>query len=1035
MLKLVNIVKDYLMKDQEPVHALKGLTVNFRRNEFVAILGPSGCGKTTLLNIVGGLDRYTSGDLIIEGKSTKDYKDGDWDTYRNHSIGFVFQSYNLIPHQSILRNVELALTIDGVSKEERKERAYQALEKVGLNGLEKKKPNQLSGGQMQRVAIARALINNPEILLADEPTGALDSETSIQVMDLLKEVAKDCLVIMVTHNPDLANTYANRIILMKDGVLTSDSNPYSDELEKEDYQDKEVPVQEQNVKSKKAKKSAMSFVTATALSLSNLFSKLKRTILVAIAGSIGIVGVSAVLAVSNGVHNFIDDMQDDMLSNYPLTISETSIDLASLISGLSNWDGKEISKFDPSTQVGIDSMIDYLMTKYKDIFSVKNNDINDDLLAYINQIDEKELNSLKFDYNIDVTNNIYAEWNRGYGGANTNVSLNGLTQMYISSLATVENFGQYAQFVNLFTDFMHPLPENSDFVLSQYDLLGNSRMPTEPNEFIVVVDENQTLTDILFAQLGFFTEKEFLDLAQRAIKQNDGEPEEVLAKYETYPDGYDFDQFLNKKYYYLPDIYKYDTITTHKIDFTIDISMYAALISEDFPQEIEFNLEYNESGDLITGTMLGLPLVLTRNGIKPLSPNWVGEWSGSFSIQGEQVKYEIILTDTNEATFSLINNGVKFACPPATYTHELKEINAYQYNGMVDDITSVPGVQEMRIVGILKKKDGINFGSLGRGVYFSPKLSLKYMADTKNTDVIASNEAGKEGLINYIQRQVNKKFEAYVTFEYTSFAKGGEDKIEDVKGYASSINNSANSGMSSYMNITSTSTVDVNRATLRSLSGLSSKKVESVSQNYEIGEYPQTISIYPKDFASKRVINEHLDKWNADVDITVNGKTLKVDDRQELTYTDTVEMIITVINTMIEVVTIALVAFSSLSLVVSCFMIAVITYISTMERVKEIGVIRSLGGRKKDVSRLFVAECLIIGLGSGLIGIATTYLLSLIINLIVAHYAAGITSIAALPFLTALIMIALSIVLNVLSGLIPAMKASNQDPVIALRSE
>ena len=325
MLKLVNIVKDYPMKDQEPVHALKGLSVNFRRNEFVSILGPSGCGKTTLLNIIGGLDRYTSGDLIIEGRSTKGYKDGDWDTYRNHSIGFVFQTYNLIPHQSVIRNVELALTIGGVSKEERRERAAKALEKVGLAGLEKKKPNQLSGGQMQRVAIARALINEPEILLADEPTGALDSETSIQIMDLLKEVAKDCLVIMVTHNPDLANAYSSRIIKMKDGVLLNDSHPYSDEEEaNEQRKVVEQPLEKVNKGNKK--NSSMSFLTATGLSLSNLFSKLKRTVLIAIAGSIGIIGVSSVLAVSNGVHNYIDNMQNDMISQYPISIAESSID-------------------------------------------------------------------------------------------------------------------------------------------------------------------------------------------------------------------------------------------------------------------------------------------------------------------------------------------------------------------------------------------------------------------------------------------------------------------------------------------------------------------------------------------------------------------------------------------------------------------------------------------------------------------------------------------------------------------------------------
>ena len=374
MLQLKNIVKDYVTGDLV-THALKGLSVNFRRNEFVAILGPSGCGKTTLLNITGGLDRYTKGDLVIEGKSTKNYKDGDWDTYRNHSVGFVFQTYNLIYHQSILKNVELALTISGVSRDERKKRAEKALELVGLGGLGKKKPNQLSGGQMQRVAIARALVNNPEIVMADEPTGALDSETSVQIMDILKEVAKDRLVIMVTHNPELAERYATRIITMKDGVITSDSNPYNGETAAQRakaHENKEV------VTKGKKKKSSMSFVTATGLSFSNLVSKIKRTILVTIAGSIGIVGVSAVLAVSQGVRDYIGGMQDDMLSSYPVTVAEESVDYTSLLSGLSASETRDAFKFDPKDpKVGVDSMVEYLTKTYSNITNVKTNYINE----------------------------------------------------------------------------------------------------------------------------------------------------------------------------------------------------------------------------------------------------------------------------------------------------------------------------------------------------------------------------------------------------------------------------------------------------------------------------------------------------------------------------------------------------------------------------------------------------------------------------------------------------------------------------------
>ena len=349
MLQIKNITKDYVTKGIPTVHALRGISLNFRRKEFVAILGQSGCGKTTTLNIIGGLDRYTDGDLIIEGVSTKQFNDHDWDTYRNHSVGFVFQSYNLIMHQTVIKNVELALTISGVNRKERHDRAMEMLSKVGLAGMENKKPNQLSGGQMQRVAIARALINNPEILLADEPTGALDSETSLQIMDLLKEVASNCLVIMVTHNPDLAKQYATRIVTMKDGEITGDSNPYEGESEEE-----RQAAHLNDVYSKGRKRnSSMSFLTATGLSFSNLLSKINRTILVAIAGSIGIIGVSAVLSVSNGVNLYIDSMQGDMLSAYPVTIAEENVDYSSLIGGLDNWDNAELVKFDMSTSVGL----------------------------------------------------------------------------------------------------------------------------------------------------------------------------------------------------------------------------------------------------------------------------------------------------------------------------------------------------------------------------------------------------------------------------------------------------------------------------------------------------------------------------------------------------------------------------------------------------------------------------------------------------------------------------------------------------------
>ena len=586
MLRLVNIKKNYEMKYQDPVRALRGVSLNFRRNEFVAILGPSGCGKTTLLNIIGGLDRYSDGDLIIKNKSTKNYTDRDWDTYRNHSVGFVFQAYNLIGHQTISKNVELALTIAGISRKERKERAYAALEKVGLKGMEKKRPNQLSGGQMQRVAIARALVNNPEILLADEPTGALDSETSVQIMDLLKEVAEDRLVIMVTHNPELAEKYATRIVNMFDGVITGDSHPFNGKdaptrtayrcpkcgtiIRQQLSRCPKCGVQasypdEENSNSKK-KKSSMSFLTATSLSIANLFSKSKRTILVAIAGSIGIFGVSTVLAASTGVRGYIDSMQDDMLSSYPLQIQEETVDYTSLMTGLYADSDSKIADFDITTRVGLNSMIDYLMDKYTDLTSVKTNVINDDLVQFVKEIPEEYLSATSFSYGIDPTNNIFAEWdatvaqdsNGNPVREKVNISLNGLTQRYIAELTTVEGFGQYATYVDLFTDFMKLLPDglNGDgvfdekdyaYIRSQYDLLGNSRFPENENEIMLVVESDTTLTDLVFAQLGYYHEEDLMNIAQKAIRKyasdrTEEETDEYLDNKFPYPKSYTYDE-------------------------------------------------------------------------------------------------------------------------------------------------------------------------------------------------------------------------------------------------------------------------------------------------------------------------------------------------------------------------------------------------------------------------------------------------------------------------------------------------------------
>ena len=1101
MLQLVNIKKNYYLKDQDPVRALRGVSLNFRRNEFVAILGPSGCGKTTLLNIIGGLDRYTDGDLIIKDKSTKNYKDRDWDTYRNHSIGFVFQSYNLIGHQTVLRNVELALTIGGVDKKERKARALKALTRVGLKGMERKRPNQLSGGQMQRVAIARALVNNPEILLADEPTGALDSETSIQIMDLLKEVARDRLVIMVTHNPDLAKKYATRIVNMFDGIITGDSHPFDGKDKATTtayrcpkcgnitrYQLTRCPkcgvlakYPDDEDYSHKKKKSSMSFLTATALSVANLFSKSKRTILVAIAGSIGIFGVSTVLAASTGVRHYIDSMQDDMLSSYPLQIQEETVDYTSLMTGLYQDPDTKIADFDPSTRVGLNSMIDYLMDRYSDLTAVKTNTINDDLVQFVKEIPEEYVAATSFSYGIDPTNNIFTEWVPNEKEEKMQISLNGLTQRYIAELQTVDGFSQYASYVDLFTDFMKLLPGDEEFILNQYDLLGDSHFPKNENEIMLVVESDTTLTDLVFAQLGYYQEEEVMNIAKKAILKYD--PENTLSDAELdekypYATSFSYEELLNKKLVYYPHdtIYHYDNIPVR------DYKDYSIVLKSDTNDEF-YSFMYSEantsaylSGIVYTGTHITITPFVSENvymfklnlgnsvaDILSLIANYNNltlsdlfadpetdpdPTTGLFvCMNTEQLRQ--MMTDPSGIDISQLSlisitsdtNATVNLTEPFTVNKEITEhteaVTGYQYSATVEE--GWENGTELKIAGILRPKKGVSFGSLSRGVYYTKEFQDKYMNDAYNSQIIRDTS---HGFISHIQNPAMKNtlYNAYVTFKYTDWTDP-DNPVYESFGYASSLNGDLSSSFSSlFGSITGRDYSQENAVHFRSLCGL--KIVENVNDagesSYTYEKLPETMSIYPVNFATKDKVNQYLDDWNKDVKITLydgtaKEKVLGSGSRDELTYTDTISLIINVIDTMITIVTTALVIFTSLSLVVSSFMIAVITYISVMERVKEIGVIRSLGGRKKDVSRLFIAENLVTGTLSGLIGLGITGIACLIINLVIAQFGVPAIAILTLPIFG--IMLGLSIVLSVLAGLIPSMHASRQDPVIALRSE
>ena len=1090
MLRLKEITKLYKASSNE-VRALNNVSINFRKNEFVSILGPSGSGKTTLLNIIGGLEKYTSGDLIIAGKSTKDFKDRDWDFYRNERIGFIFQSYNLIPHQTVLANVELALTISGVNKNERIARAKEALDKVGLSDQYYKKPNQLSGGQCQRVAIARALVNNPEILLADEPTGALDTKTSEQIMDLIKEISRDRLVIMVTHNPDIASRYSSRIINLLDGEVVEDSNPFATEEEV-----KEVASLNEEEINKKSK-AKMGLWTANKLSFKNLISKKGRTILVSIASSIGIIGVSTVLAVSFGVTDYVSSMQDDMLSSYPIEISEKSLDTSALLSGLSSSDKKAVADFDIKTQAGMQSMIEYLMDKYSDITKMATNDINKTLIEYIEQIPQKDVSAIYYNYGIDVTNNIFTNWvtSETEEKASKWMSLNGLTQRYISELKTVNGFSSYANYVGLFTNFMKEIPGDENYITSQYDLLGDSTFASNANEMMIVLSKDSTVTDLMLGQLGIYEHDEFINIGKRAIEiykkgtkedmsdwglrqRLEDDPTFTIDDYNAaitkLDEQFPYRKFVNytdlvgRTFYYLPhgDLWNYGKVSD-------DTSMEGSILF--FDNEVIYNLRYDSTYakagfDMLTGDVIDIAnpsnnrkVIYGREASKNRDPNtffddlpgrygifanWVGvtsleDFAKNISNPMSVLSGEALSFNTIEKKVVIKNtSNPLMPVPVKTITsnviidaRETSLINAYYYDDVVtQDIASNPQAVKMTISGVLRAKENTNFGSLSNGVYYSKAFAKQYMADALTSAIITDETHGYK---NYFSsgEALQDVFGAYTKYSYVDYTDE-ENPVIDNSGYAFALNGDLSNSLGSMLSafIGSSSYESTNRTYLRSLSGLKADiSIDGTSLSVSFEDLPKEISIYPTDFASKDVVTKHLDRWNSDETLVIGGQDVKKSDRLELTYTDTVAMIITVINSLITIITSALVSFTSLSLVVSCFMIAVITYISVMERVKEIGVIRSLGGRKKDVSRLFTAENLMTGLASGVLGVTITYLLSVIINVIVNFF--GAPSIAALPWWMALAMIALSVMLNVISGFIPSRNASKQDPVNALRSE
>lgn len=907
MLRLENIKKNYYVADMV-VEALKGINLSFRKNEFVSILGPSGCGKTTLLNIIGGLDKYSDGDLHINGRSTKEFKDADWDVYRNHRIGFIFQSYNLIPHQTILGNVELALTIAGISKEERIARAKAAIDKVGLKGQYYKHPNQLSGGQCQRVAIARALVNEPEILLADEPTGALDTVTSVQIMDLIKEIAKEKLVIMVTHNPELAEQYSNRIVKLLDGELQSDSNPFTKEEEiaevkKLEQEAKKHEIEIEKQAKKKKEKAKMSLWTSFKLSARNLLSKRARTILTCFAGSIGIIGVSSVLAVSSGVKGYIKSMQDDMLSGNPITITETALDIEAMMGNMTPAQKQEIIK--EAGKVNVEFVINQMLEQYENIGKITvNNTITKDYIDYIQSMSDEYAACITLNYGLDMTYNIYTDFTPSTVGTDSSAvgrSLSSIRTNYASVLSHVEGLGDYSSIITNLVDCFRQAPNNEEYISAQYNVLSG-KIATEKNEVMIVLDKDSQMTDLVLAELGYFTQDDFVDICIAAKENPKDDHSDIKNKF-TY------EEILGKTFRW----YDNDSIVVKNTDITKPM--------------VTHNYLYDES--------------------------------------------------------MIENEGL-----------------------------------ELKVVGILEPKETISYGCLTTGFYYTEALT-KYALE-KNLE---------SELVKYIKEQGNvlrsgsQKMGAItsdygVIYKYSYVFDGTEYK--DVTGYFGN----ENMGMS------------VIGSMIPGLGNMlgGAKSYELTLRQAGGNDIANSISIYPVNFELKDGVTAHLDKWNSDDDIVIGDKVLTKSDREKVTYTDSVGLIIDLVNTLINIITYALIAFTALSLVVSCVMIAIITYVSVMERVKEIGVIRSLGGSKQNVTNLFNAETFIIGLSSGVFGVGFTYIMQIIANAIIGHFS-GVYTIADLPINQALTMILLSILLTVISGLIPARSAAKKDPVVALRTE
>ena len=1087
MLQLQHIYKSYTTGDFTQV-ALNDISVSFRDNEFVAILGPSGSGKTTLLNIVGGLDHYDYGDLIIDGISTKEYKDHDWDTFRNNRVGFVFQSYNLIPHQTILANVELALTLSGVSKEERQERAKKALEEVGLGEHVNKKPSQLSGGQMQRVAIARALINDPEILLADEPTGALDSKTSVQIMDLLTEIAKDRLVVMVTHNPELAEQYATRIVNLTDGVITSDTDPY------------EPTEEEMRLSDKPIRKTRMSFLTALGLSFNNLMTKKGRTIMTAFAGSIGIIGIAAILALANGVNTYIANVEEETLSEYPLQIQSTGFDMTSMMVGAAaeGSDAANGEEGDGNDRVKVINMITNMLS------SVTSNDLAS-LKEYFDSGQSGiEQYTSTIEYRYDVVPQIYSSDTKTIHQVNPDTSFSSLG---ISSTVSSNSIMSASMSTNVF----YEMPSNPNLYENQYDVKAG-HWPQNYNECVLVLTGNGGISDFMLYTLGLRDSEELETMVEQfADEEEVTAPDDITdptyddilnvtfklvnaADYYEYDSGYDVWRDKTDNESYMRDLIdngeeiKIVGIVQPKEDanasmLSSGINYPASLTDHIIEQASQSKIVQDQLADSDINVFTGKPFGEEDEGNSSFSMDSLFTIDGNAISAAFKIDESALTAGLGDMNLDLSNVSVDMSSLPAFDASSIQvdpsQMDLDSLTNMSFDLNGI-NLQEGVTVDSLMLADTMEqvvYGFFGwyrenAGQYSDFNTALNVYLSSSEAQALINNgvsaaiafDSGVEESIRnqvsqqigsslplQVQSQITAALQAAVQTQLTSaiqqymtqaisttMSQFGTALQQQLGGAMQAQMAQLATNMASAMQIDSNAMANAFKVNMdeESLGELMMSMMTGGETTYdsnlrELGyadkSEPSGIDIYPTDFESKEHVIEILDSYNSQME--ESGEEDKV-----ITYTDIVGVLMSSVTTIVDMISYVLIAFVSISLVVSSIMIGVITYISVLERRKEIGILRAIGASKKDISHVFNAETIIEGLIAGLLGVGITALLCIPISALI-ELLFDVPNIAALPPTAAAVLVLISVFLTFIAGLIPSSSASRKDPVEALRSE